>query len=68
MYDQAAAVDELEPRTELALREGLQLFVRHLQPDALADDDPWRPVFEDAAAAFAQGLGGRRLRLVAAVE
>jgi hypothetical protein len=64
VYDEAAAVHHLEPSTDLALRDALALFVRHLQPDGIADDDSWRHVFEDAAAAFSQGLGDRRLRLV----
>ena len=63
-----AAVHELGPSTELAVREGLELFVRHLQPGRIADEDPWREVFEDAAAAFSQGLSGRRLRLIDASE
>jgi hypothetical protein len=64
MHDQAAVVSELDPRTDRALRDVLAPMLRHLQPDGLATDDPWREVFEDASYAFAAALGPRRLRLV----
>lgn len=57
-----------DERTELALREALELCDRHLKPDALPAGTAWRDEFEDLAEALRAGLGSRRLTVATLIR